>query len=175
MLLKGKVPLLVRQCKVQVLVEFVAVNRDFDSGHVTAAPHIVADFKSIGEPGVRLHVLLVDVTQTIQRTSANRIRMSAVDLGFVAVRKPRLRRRAKIQARITAVIDLYFGSITKIRVRPLRADQHRWRPRAADRSVFDFPNAFVVSNFLPSFQRRAVEQRNPLGIFGVNVCPQRQN
>ena len=50
MMLERKVSILERQRKVEVLVKFVAVDRDFDSGHLATAPHVIADFQVISKP-----------------------------------------------------------------------------------------------------------------------------
>ena len=44
MLLKCKVSLLERQVEVQELIQFVAVDGDFDASHVFTSPHIIANF-----------------------------------------------------------------------------------------------------------------------------------
>src|SRR5262245_8725200 len=85
MLLEGEMTFLERLCEIQILVQLIAVHSDLDSGHLATAPDVVANLEVVGEPRVRLHELLIDVTESVQRPSANRIAMSAVDLGLVTV------------------------------------------------------------------------------------------
>src|SRR5206468_2893120 len=112
----GEVSILERLREIEVLIQLVAIDGDFDSGHWAASPDVVAHFQLVSEPGVWLHELLIDVTESVQRPRANRIAVRAVDLGLVTIRKSRLGLRAKVQARVAAVVDLDFGTISEVLV-----------------------------------------------------------
>src|SRR5438105_14740467 len=71
MLLEGEVSLLEGLREIQVLIQFVAIDGDLDPGHLATAPDVVAHFQFVGEPRVRLHELLIDVTESVQRPGAN--------------------------------------------------------------------------------------------------------
>ena len=84
------------QSKVEVFIKFIVIDRDFDSSDFATAPNVIADLDFISKPGIRLYVLLVNVAQTVKRTSTNRVSVSTVNLSFVAVGKPRLSGGAKV-------------------------------------------------------------------------------
>lgn len=96
MLLICEVASFVRQGKVHVLVEFVAIDGDFDPRHLAAAPDVVADFKLVLKPSVGLYVLLIDMAKSVQRTGSNRVSMSAVNLRLVAIGEAGFGSRAKV-------------------------------------------------------------------------------
>jgi len=51
--------------EVEVLIKFIVINRDFDARHFATTPDIIANFHFIGEPGVRLDMLLIDMAHAI--------------------------------------------------------------------------------------------------------------
>src|SRR5437588_1648833 len=149
MLLEGEVSLLEGLRKIQVLIQFVAIDGDLDPDHRSTAPNVVAHFQLVSKPRVRLYELLIDVTESVQRPGANRIAMGAVDLGLVTVRKSGLGRRAEVEARVAAVVDLDLGAIAKVPVRPLGTHQHRRRSRTADCAILHFPNTVLLAHLFP--------------------------
>ena len=80
MLLEGEVSFLECQREVEVFVELVAVDRNFDSGHLATAPDVIANFKVISKPGVGHQVLLVNVAETVFECSPDQPPTIAVTL-----------------------------------------------------------------------------------------------
>lgn len=66
MLLEGKMSFFEGQAKIQILIEFIAIDGDLNSRHLAATPDIVTNFKFVRKPSIRLDELLVNMAMSVQ-------------------------------------------------------------------------------------------------------------
>ena len=119
MLLESEVAIFKAQPKIVVLVEFLTIDHDFYSSHLTTAPNIILYLQFIVKPGAGFNQLLINMSQTIKRAGANGVYIGAVNLCFIAISIIGLFRRSKIEPRVSAFINVNFSANTKVFVRSL--------------------------------------------------------
>ena len=74
-------PCLERLREIEVLIQFVPIHSHFDPGHRATAPDVVADFQLVSEPGIGLHELLVDVTESVEGLPGDMAETISVPVG----------------------------------------------------------------------------------------------
>ena len=65
MLLKSKVTGFKRLVKIEILVQFIAVDSHPNSSHIAATPNVVPNFNVVGKPRAGFNQSLVDVIHPV--------------------------------------------------------------------------------------------------------------